>query len=318
MLRVVGKKATQTQPALPLAQASVVGQAGDGEASGVDKVDPHQLQESRFPGDRCLEQDFHVQPEVGEEVVAQTRAPGALEQSQSFRHFSLRYFAVPQVGGPAGIVGGRWQAGPRQVLDAGQQREGKVSLLLFESKELAESSQVHRGRQQLGHVSEADARASGNCRDAVSPPLHPRAKAELEKTGHEIAEQQHVIVAGTVEAENLIAADDLQQLRLQLPRQSLCPRSQIEINHGGRLLRLLLLPLTSPSVKLGPLVVHHSQSGFSHDVVEFCVVAVAVAVVVVVVVGIVLLLLLLCFLSLLLFFRIVVVVAAVVVVATVL
>ena len=126
-----------------------------------------------------------------------------------------------------------------------------------------------------------------------------------------------MIVAGTVEAENLIAADDLQQLRLQLPRQSLCPRSQIEINHGGRLLRLLLLPLTSPSVKLGPLVVHHSQSGFSHDVVEFCVVAVAVAVVVVVVVGIVLLLLL-CFLSLLIFFRIVVVVAAVVVVATVL
>ena len=135
-----------------------------------------------------------------------------------------------------------------------------------------------------------------------------------------------MIVAGTVEAENLIAADDLQQLRLQLPRQSLCPRSQIEIDHGGRLLRLLLmlLPLTSPSVKLWPLVVHHSQSGFSHDVVEFCVVAVAVAVVVVVVViGIVKFLLLL-LLHLLLFFFLfvvvflVVVVAAVVVVATVL
>lgn len=86
-------------------------------------------------------------------------------------------------------------------LDGAEQGKGKMGLFLFQSKQLSKFSQVGARRQHLGDVSEDNAASQGDAGHFSSPLEQPGSVSGLVEDGHQVAEKQHVIVAGSAKKE---------------------------------------------------------------------------------------------------------------------
>ena len=76
-----------------------------------------------------------------------------------------------------------------------------MSLGLLEIEQLAEGSEVGGGSEKLCDVAKRNSGKSSYLRHLVSPLLHSRQLLLLVQVGHEVALEENVIVAGTVDDE---------------------------------------------------------------------------------------------------------------------
>jgi len=186
-LRIVDREAPHSQVLLPILQARRVAQPRDGVLASENKVQTCHGKERSSPALRSLVEDFHVQPEVGPEVVSQVFASGLQEKASGFSVVFLRDPSSRELVFPAGIRVGRQLFGLVQDRDRSQQLERKVSLLLFQSKELSKFFQAGAWSQQLGDVSECHAALGGDGRDLVTLLENLGPEPQFVESGHEVS-----------------------------------------------------------------------------------------------------------------------------------